>query len=127
MKSTYKITLLVTVLAGMVISSCKKFIKEELVTTLTGEYYNTDQGLEDLVKSAYVPLRWKFEGEQAYCLWNFGLDEFRVGDQFNNVQYNYYNSNLAPNGPDGFLNAMWTNYYAGIYRCNLGIQKISEY
>jgi starch-binding outer membrane protein, SusD/RagB family len=127
MNLTYKITLLVTVLTGMVISSCKKFIKEELVTTLTGEYYNTDQGLEDLVKSAYVPLRWKFEGEQSYCLWNFGLDEFRVGDQFNNVQYNYYNSNLAPNGPDGFLNAMWTNYYAGIYRCNLGIQKISEY
>jgi starch-binding outer membrane protein, SusD/RagB family len=127
MKAIYKKTLLVVVLGGILFSSCKKFIKEELVTTLTGQYYETEQGLEDLVKSAYVPLRWKFEGEQSYCLWNFGLDEFRVGDQFNFVQYNYYNSNLAPNGPDGLLNAMWTNYYAGIYRCNLGIQKISEF
>jgi starch-binding outer membrane protein, SusD/RagB family len=127
MKTIYKITLLVTVLLGMLFSSCKKFVKEELVTTLTQDYYKTDQGLEDLVKSAYVGVRWKFEGEQSYCLWNFGLDEFRVGDQFNFVQYNYYNSNLAPNGPDGFLNQMWTTYYAAIYRCNLGIQKIGAY
>ena len=89
MKAIYKITLPVAVLAGILFSSCKKFIKEELVTTLTGQYYETEQGLEDLVKSAYVPLRWKFEGEQSYCLWNFGLDEFRVGDQFNFVQYNW--------------------------------------
>jgi starch-binding outer membrane protein, SusD/RagB family len=126
MKATYKI-LIIAVLATIAISSCKKFIKEELVTVLTEEYYNTDQGLEDLVKSAYVPLKWKFEGEQSYCLWNFGLDEFRVGDQFNNVQFNYYNSNLNSNGPDGFVNAMWINYYAGIHRCNLGIEKISAF
>lgn len=130
MKTTYKIPaiaiVLLFVVAGM-LNSCTKFNKENLVTTLTEQYYETDQGLEDLVKSAYAPLKWKFEGEQSYALWNFGLDEFRVGDQFNNVQFNYYNSNLNPNGPDGFVNAMWINYYAGIHRCNLGIEKISGY
>ncbi|MBC7946296.1 MAG: RagB/SusD family nutrient uptake outer membrane protein, partial [Chitinophagaceae bacterium] len=85
------------------------------------------QGLEDLVKSAYVPLKWKFEGEQSYSLWNFGLDEFRVGDQFNNVQFNYYNSNLNSNGPDGFVNNLWITHYAGIHRCNLGIEKIAAF
>jgi len=56
--------------------SCKKFIDEELVTTLTEDYYKTDAGLEDLVKSAYTPLQWKFTGEQSYAMYNFGADEF---------------------------------------------------
>lgn len=45
----------------MALTSCKKFLKEEIVTTLTEDYYKTDQGLEDLVRSAYVPLKWKSE------------------------------------------------------------------
>src|SRR3954449_4191619 len=105
--------------------SCKKFIKEELVTTLTEDYYKTDVGLEDLVKSAYAPLQWKFSGEQAYAMYNFGTDEFREGDQFNNVRYNDYDANLNSN--DEFVNGLWTNNYAGIRRCNQGIDLISKY
>jgi starch-binding outer membrane protein, SusD/RagB family len=105
--------------------SCKKFIKEELVTTLTEDYYKTDAGLEDLVKSAYAPLQWKFSGEQSYAMYNFGTDEFREGDQFNNVRYNDYDANL--NSSDPFVNDLWTNNYAGIRRCNQGIELISAY
>ena len=106
-------------------SSCKKFIKEELVTTLTEDYYKTDAGLEDLVKSAYAPLQWKFSGEQSYAMYNFGTDEFREGDQFNNVRYNDYDANLNSNDP--FVNDLWTNNYAGIRRCNQGIELITAY
>ena len=81
MKPIYKLFMGAAILVVFSISSCKKFIKEELVTTLTQDYYKTDQGLEDLVKSAYVPLKWKFQGEQSYAMWNFCLDEFRLGDQ----------------------------------------------
>jgi len=105
--------------------SCKKFIKEELVTTLTEEYYKTDAGLEDLVKSAYQPLQWKFAEEQSYAMHNFGVDEFREGDQFNNVRYNDYDANLNSN--DAFVNGLWTNNYAGIRRCNQGIEMIADY
>ncbi|HOZ97895.1 MAG TPA: RagB/SusD family nutrient uptake outer membrane protein [Niabella sp.] len=114
--------------AGVVmlnITSCKKFIKEELVTTLTEDYYKTDAGLEDLVKSAYTPLQWKFTGEQSYCMSNFGTDEFREGDQFNNVRYNDYDANLNSN--DAFVNDLWINNYAGIRRCNQGIEMISAF
>lgn len=106
-------------------ASCKKFIKEELVTTLTEDYYKTDAGLEDLVKSAYAPLQWKFSGEQAYAMFNFGTDEFRAGDQFNNIRYNSYDANLNSN--DEFANGLWTNSYAGIRRCNQGIDLIGKY
>ncbi|MBD0285864.1 MAG: RagB/SusD family nutrient uptake outer membrane protein, partial [Flavisolibacter sp.] len=106
-------------------TSCKKFIKEELVSTLTYEYYNTDQGLEDLVRSAYAPLRHKFEGEQSYALWNFGTDEFILGDQFNFSYYNTYAPSLGP--ADAFINNLWVNNYDGINRCNLGIEQIPIY
>jgi starch-binding outer membrane protein, SusD/RagB family len=109
----------------LTVVSCKKFIKEELVTTLTEDYYKTDAGLEDLVKSAYAPLQWKFSGEQAYAMYNFGTDEFRAGDQFNNIWYNSYDANL--NSSDLFVNGLWTNNYAGIRRCNQGIDLISKY
>ncbi len=125
MKLTHKIFFAASVIAVGAFSSCKKFIKEELVTTLTEDYYKTDQGLEDLIKSAYVPLKWKYEGEQAYAMYNFGVDEFRNGDQFNFVHYGIYNANL--NSSDGFSNALWTTMYAGIHRCNLGIKNINAF
>lgn len=111
--------------ALLVFSSCKKFIEEELVTTLTEDYYKTDNGLEDLVKSAYAPLQWKFTGEQSYCMYNFGTDEFREGDQFNNVRYNDYDANLNAN--DAFVNGLWINNYSGIRRCNQGIDLITRF
>lgn len=127
MKTIYRILIGSLAVVAVAVTSCKKFIKEDLVTVLTEDYYKTDQGLEDLVKSAYGPLKWKFEGEQSYALWNFGLDEFRLGDQYNNEHFNTYNSNLNSNGNDGFLNNLWINYYAGIHRCNLGIENIQAY
>jgi len=120
-----KIFLVVATALAVTTLSCKKFIKEELVTTLTEDYYKTDAGLEDLVKSAYAPLQWKFSGEQSYAMYNFGTDEFREGDQFNNVRYNDYDANL--NSSDPFVNDLWTNNYAGIRRCNQGIELISAY
>jgi starch-binding outer membrane protein, SusD/RagB family len=120
-----KIFLVVAIVLAATTLSCKKFIKEELVTTLTEDYYKTDVGLEDLVKSAYAPLQWKFSGEQSYAMYNFGTDEFREGDQFNNVRYNDYDANL--NSSDAFVNDLWTNNYAGIRRCNQGIELINAY
>ncbi|RYZ24843.1 MAG: hypothetical protein EOO10_19795, partial [Chitinophagaceae bacterium] len=123
--NTYKIFWMMAGTLAIVSVSCKKFIKEELVTTLTEDYYKTDAGLEDLVKSAYAPLQWKYTGEQSYAMYNFGVDEFREGDQFNNVRYNDYDANLNSN--DAFVNDLWTNNYAGIRRCNQGIEMISQF
>lgn len=105
--------------------SCKKFIKEDLVSSLTFDYYKTDKGLEDLVDAAYSPVRWKFNGEQSYALFNFGDDEFVLGDQFNNAHYNSYSSVLNPN--ETLLNALWVNNYDGINRCNVGIELLGQF
>ncbi|MEI6945856.1 RagB/SusD family nutrient uptake outer membrane protein [Paraflavisolibacter sp. H34] len=116
---------LLPILTGLLVvagTSCKKFVEEELVTQLSYDYYNTAQGLEDLVRSAYSPLRFKYEDEQSYLLWNFGTDEFILGDQYNFSYYNTYDARLAPG--DGFINSLWVNNYFGINRCNLGLERI---
>lgn len=119
------VVLLLTVFSLLFSLSCKKFIEEDQVSTLTYDYYKTDLGLEDLVRSAYSPLRYKFENEQSYCLWNFGIDEFILGDQFNYSYYNTYEPRL--NAADNFLNGLWVNNYGAINRCNLGVQLLTEF
>jgi hypothetical protein len=114
-------------LAGLGLSACKDYLNEELVSTLTYDYYNTEQGLQDLVKSAYEPTRAKFEGEQGYTLFNFGTDEFTHGDQVNFVYYNTYDARLNPNnGIDNFENDFWSRCYQGINRCNTGLELIPK-
>jgi hypothetical protein len=122
-----KLIILLTMASGLVLwgTSCKKFIQEDLVSTLTYDYYKTDAGLEDLVRSAYAPLRYKFDNEQAYCLWNFGIDEFILGDQFNYSYYNTYEPRL--NAADNFLNGFWVNNYGAINRCNLGLELLEAF
>ncbi|WP_207536082.1 RagB/SusD family nutrient uptake outer membrane protein [Desertivirga arenae] len=106
--------------------SCKKFVEEELVSNLTFDYYKTDKGIEDVVESAYERLRWKFNGEQAYAMFNFGDDEFILGDQFN---FSYYNTYTASglNADEPLVNSMWIAMYEGINRCNVGIELLGEF
>jgi hypothetical protein len=117
---------IIVALAFITLFSCKKFVEEELVSTLTYDYYKTDQGLEDLVRSAYTNTRWKFENEQVYSLWNFGTDEFMIGDQYNYIFFNTYDPGSF-NATHGFFDGLWTNNYTGINRCNLGIENIPAY
>ncbi|MCC9168770.1 RagB/SusD family nutrient uptake outer membrane protein [Pontibacter harenae] len=107
-------------------TSCDDFLEEELVATLTEDYYNTEQGVEDLVEAAYEPVRHKFTYEWAYSLWNFGTDEFTHADQVNFNYYNTYDDRLNPNppAPDVFLHETWSTLYNGINRANTGLEYI---
>jgi hypothetical protein len=115
-----------TITAVLLTASCKKFIEEKLVATLTNDYYDTEQGVEDLVKSAYERTRFKFEYEQAYAMWNFGVDEFTVGDQFNFEWWNKYDTRLNPAGgpSEYYVDDFWIANYDGINRCNMGLERI---
>ncbi|GGK77661.1 RagB/SusD family nutrient uptake outer membrane protein [Rufibacter glacialis] len=108
--------------------SCNDFLEEELVGTLTEDYYRTEQGVEDLIDASYEPTRTKFTYEWAYALWNFGTDEFTHGDQVNFNYYNTYDSrlNANPADPDVFIHEVWATYYDGINRTNNGIKYLPE-
>ncbi|MVN77556.1 RagB/SusD family nutrient uptake outer membrane protein [Hymenobacter sp. HMF4947] len=123
MKLTHTLrTTTLTVLLGLGLGSCKDFLKEELVSTLTNDYFNTEQGLEDLVKASYEQTRYKFALEHAYGLFNFGVDEMTSADQIVYEWWNRYDSRL--NSSDDFVDGVWTADYDGINRCNIGISRI---
>jgi len=123
MKINYKILLATAATTlGLGVSSCKDYLKEELVGTLTNDYFNTEQGLEDLVRSSYEQTRYKFALEHSYGMFNFGADEYTNGDQFNALWWNTYDPRL--NATDGFVDGVWTADYDGINRCNIGLARI---
>lgn len=103
-------------------TSCKDYLQEELVSTLTYQYYDTEQGIEDLIKATYEVCRYKFGYEGGYAMFNFGVDEFVQGDQLNFNYFNGYDNRL--NSQEGFFNDVWTAYYDGINRCNIAIERI---
>ncbi|TVT42933.1 RagB/SusD family nutrient uptake outer membrane protein [Hymenobacter setariae] len=115
-------TLGFTALLGLGLGSCKDYLKEELVSTLTNDYFSTEQGLEDLVKSSYEQTRYKFANEHSYAMFNFGVDELTYADQINYYWWDIYDSRL--NSSDGFVDGVWTADYDGINRCNIGIARI---
>ncbi|MBC8085185.1 MAG: RagB/SusD family nutrient uptake outer membrane protein [Hymenobacter sp.] len=112
---------LVSVLA-LSMTSCKDYLEEEAVTTLNNDYFQTEQGLEDLVKASYEQTRYKFALEHSYAMFNFGVDEYTYADQTNAIWWDNYDSRL--NSSDTFVDGVWTANYDGINRCNIGIEQI---
>lgn len=122
MKINYKLLLTLAATLGLGVSSCKDYLQEELVGTLTNDYFNTEQGLEDLVRSSYEQTRYKYALEHSYGMFNFGVDEYTNADQFNALWWNTYDSRL--NATDSFVDGVWTADYDGINRCNIGLARI---
>ncbi|HTN19992.1 MAG TPA: RagB/SusD family nutrient uptake outer membrane protein [Pelobium sp.] len=102
--------------------ACKKYINEELVSTLTNQYYDSPEGIDKLVSGMYDGLRFQFNYEWTYATTNYGVDEFTNGGGLDRVYFNTYASTL--NSQDGDVRAIWANMYANINQANIGISKI---
>lgn len=110
--------------------SCSKdFLEEELVATLTSDYYDTPEGLEACMNSSYNILRWRFNGEHGYCLTNYGTDEMTVGNGPDMVQYNNYDDKLDSDETDNYderfwgMTDLWDDAWHTIKTINIGIEK----
>lgn len=55
-------------------SACKDFLEEEVVTTLTQDYYKTTEGLESLCKGSYKILRFKGDYNQGEYIFGASSD-----------------------------------------------------
>jgi len=110
--------------ASLFTTSCKDYLEEVPVSQASYSYYDTEKGMEDLISAAYSELRWKLNGEQAFTLFEYGVDEVRQAADGLNKHYDSYNSLLNPSDQGGFLHSMWTAYYRAINSCNLGIERV---
>lgn len=117
------------------IISCQDFLEEKQVSSLTQDYYNTEGGLEALVKSLYVYARVKHEWDangskliepetDAYMHSNAGIARFSAGAYGTDV------STIAGN-INNFLGSANSSYapmgaYPHINNCNVALEQIEE-
>jgi hypothetical protein len=124
------IILLIT--AAVFAASCSDFLKEEMVATITQDYFDTEQGLEQLVVNTYQALRFKYS-------WQDGLYNFEMGTDIGftgNNDCNIYSSNQwRGSGATMYINDLFGTWqqgthviggYPNINGCNRAIEAIRE-
>jgi len=124
-KTIIAISAVILVATG--ISSCKKdFLDEELKTQRNFDYFKTTDGINDLSAGLYNYYRYIFSGrEQGISTCQYGTDEFTVGGDNSNHDWNDYTSNLAPtvlqttNSNITQMYEIWDNMYKAISDANL--------
>ncbi|MEO5999669.1 MAG: RagB/SusD family nutrient uptake outer membrane protein [Chitinophagaceae bacterium] len=113
-------------------SSCNKdFLNETLTTARTTDFYKTDAGIQQLaVGTYYQVINAPFNGEWNYTTTNYGTDEFHIGGDPSNSQWNNYdatyNSSIITSGNTAGSNMQWDALYTGIGDANLLIQNCTN-
>lgn len=113
-------------------TSCSDYLKEELTTKRSTDFYQTDEGILSLaVGTNYQVLAVPFSGEMMMSLCNSGTDEFHVGGDASNGVWNSYDSGLksevtVSNANTVAANNQWDALYVGIGLANQLIQSATE-
>lgn len=120
-------------LLGSGLSSCSDdFLKEELTTDYSTQYFETAEGIQSLTLSLYGHLRWWGGYEnQGYYQTMGGTDEFGIGTDAANEMWLTYDPRLAPttvtvNGNTATTAAVWDELYYGIAAANMIISKADK-
>lgn len=95
---------------------CSDFLKEELVSDVSGSYYTTAAGFDDAVDGAYSYLKYVHSNERAYTLTVFGTDTYTNGADGGNKGFNWYDATL--NAENGILREMFEYLYKGVNQTN---------
>jgi hypothetical protein len=117
----------------MLTAACSDdFLKEEMVATITQDYFDTEQGLEQLVVDTYQALRFKYN-------WLDGLYNFEMGTDIGFTgtnDCNIYSSNQwRGSGATMYVNDLFGTWqqnshvigaYPNINGCNRAVEAIRE-
>ena len=109
---------------GMGMPSCSDdFIDEELNHKQSTKYFQSQEGLDDLIVGTYSALKFKFNySTWSYIMWPMGTDEFSDGNNqdvnWNGYMLNSTNANIAN---------LWDNMYNRIESANIAIKNIPLY
>lgn len=73
-KNRLKINSAILLILLLSLASCKDFLEEKMVSTITQDYFDTEVGLEQLIVGNYNTLRWKFGFMEGPYLFESGDD-----------------------------------------------------
>ncbi len=133
MKKNIKIyTHLFALLALIIgVTSCDqdKFLEEVLETERDLSFYDTEQGIQELAVGAYYHIfSYPFASEVQFGTTNYGTDEFHVGGDDTNSQWNNYDSrfNSSITTIRTTAEEPWDNAYLGIGYANQLIESATN-
>ena len=108
---------LLVALVALNIQSCDNYLKEKLVSDVSGgQYYTTAAGLDDAVDATYYYLKYVYSNERAYTLTVFGTDTYTNGADGNYKNFNYYDAGLRSD--QAVLQEFWQWSYRGVNQAN---------
>lgn len=122
-------------LAGIIvvgaISCTDSFLDEKLITKRNYDYFNTPEGISGAIIALYESFRYPFTFEQGYTTTTYGADEFTVGGDNSNHDWNDYTANLSPsiisiNTNTTPIEAIWDNMYKTISLANLVLARLDD-
>jgi len=116
---------IISITSFFLLNACTDFLKEDLVSDVSYEYYDTEKGLQDLLWSCYTPLRYIYGNEVGLTLSQFGTDTHQDVGAGSNRVFHQYGATLDPSY--GILHDFWTQYYSGINSCNIAINRIPDF
>jgi hypothetical protein len=121
---SYKTLLLIGGMSFLT-TGCKDFLKEDLITSRSTQFFETQQGIDDLVIGMYQSLKFHFNYEWAYTTTNYGVDEFTVGGGKDFQGWNSYDGTL--NSLTGDVSTLWNNMYGNINTANIVIENVPKF
>ncbi|QEC42440.1 RagB/SusD family nutrient uptake outer membrane protein [Pseudobacter ginsenosidimutans] len=113
MKKMIGIVLASSMLMG---TACKKYLTEDVVSSVSYQLYTTEKGIEGALVSAYNTLRQGVTSERKLTLSDAGTDLFTLGSD-GNAAFNQYLATLS--SLEGKLTDFWDYHYKGISECNV--------
>ncbi len=120
---------LLTITALGVMSCSKSFLDEKLETARDFSYYDTEAGIQQLsVGTYYRVFASSFATEYQYGTTSYGTDEFHVGGDDTNSQWNNYDSRFGSIITTIRTTAQepWDNAYLGIGLANQLIESATN-
>lgn len=120
--------LFATLFAGTTLgmTSCgDSFLEEKLITEKGMQYFQSKDGIDDLVTGTYQKLKFKFNYIWGYNCWNSGTDEFAGGNN-DIAAWTHYSTDLN-SGETANNQPVWDNYYGTIEPANIIIANTPKY
>lgn len=105
------------------LTACKKYLEEDPVSQLSYQLYETEEGLEGALVSAYNSLRLGVASERMLTFNDAGTDLFTVGSD-GNTAFNQYLATL--NSLNDKIDDFWDYHYEGISECNVTLKYIPK-
>ena len=122
---------LILILLLTSVTSCKNFLEEKMVATITQDYFENEKGLEELVVASYNTLRWKYGFMEGPYMFETGTD---ITEPTDNNWATISPAVWAPTGEAGGYANNLMGYYATqllggypiINDCNKAVEIITE-